>query len=99
MALAKVDRTTPDPTGGQIVRDGSGEPTGLLKDDAQGLVSGVIPPPSADRIEAAQVKMAGMLLAAGITSFLDAAGGEETVKTYAELITKGVLPQQSPPRC
>lgn len=57
----------------------------------------MIPPPSPERIEAAQVKMAGTLLAAGITSFLDAAGGEDTVKTYAELIAKGLLPQHITP--
>ncbi|WP_208921620.1 amidohydrolase [Streptomyces capitiformicae] len=97
LALAGVDRTTPDPTGGKIVRGADGEPTGLLVDDAQWLVSQVIPPPSPDLILAAQKKMAGALLAAGITSFLDASSGEDFVETYAELMAKGVLPQRITP--
>ncbi|WP_051948050.1 amidohydrolase [Streptomyces scabiei] len=97
LALAGVDRTTPDPAGGKIVRGADAEPTGLLVDDAQGLVNQVIPPPSGDLILAAQKKMAGALLAAGITSFLDAACGEEFVETYAELMAKGVLPQRITP--
>lgn len=64
LALAGVDRTTPDPAGGKIVRGADGEPTGLLADDAQGLVTRVIPPHSADLVLAAQKKMAGALLAA-----------------------------------
>ncbi|WP_051905175.1 amidohydrolase [Streptomyces bicolor] len=97
LALAGVDRTTPDPAGGKIVPGADGEPTGLLVDDAQGLVNQVIPPPSPDLILAAQKKMAGTLLAAGITSFLDAASSEESVTTYAELMAKGVLPQRITP--
>lgn len=46
LALAKVDRTTVDPPGGTIDRDGRGEPTGILKESAQSLVSSLIPPPS-----------------------------------------------------
>lgn len=97
LALAGVDRTTPDPAGGKIVRGADGEPTGLLADDAQDLVNRVIPPHSPDLILAAQVKMAGALLAVGITSFLDAASGEDFVKTYADLMAKGLLPQRITP--
>lgn len=38
LAMAGIDRDTPDPTGGRIVRDQSGEPNGLLYESAQRLV-------------------------------------------------------------
>lgn len=43
LAAAGVTRTTPDVDGGTIVRDASGEPTGIFKDNAQGLVSRAVP--------------------------------------------------------
>lgn len=46
LAIAKVNASTPDIEGGAIVRDGSGNPTGILKDNAQGLVDRVEPPPA-----------------------------------------------------
>jgi len=42
---AGIDRQTPDPEGGRIVRDGAGEPTGYLLEHAVSLVAGALPPP------------------------------------------------------
>src|ERR1700737_770826 len=38
LRLAGIDRNTPEPAGGRIVRDATGEPTGIVIDKAQGLV-------------------------------------------------------------
>ena len=43
LKLAGITRDTPDPPGGQIVRDARGEPTGIVKDNAKDLVDRVIP--------------------------------------------------------
>ena len=45
LAAAKITRATPEISGGVIVRDGGGEPTGLLKDNAQQLVDDAVPDP------------------------------------------------------
>ena len=41
---AGISRDTPDPPGGSIERDASGEPTGMLKENAVALVSRQVPP-------------------------------------------------------
>jgi len=43
LALAKIDRNTPNPANGIIVRDENGEPTGALQEAASSLVRKVIP--------------------------------------------------------
>lgn len=48
LAAAHVTRATRDIDGGLIVRDASGEPTGLLKDNAQSLVDDSMPDPPAE---------------------------------------------------
>src|SRR5436305_4929085 len=50
LKLAGVNKDTKDVPGGVIVRDADGNPTGILKDAAQALVAGVIPPPTEDQI-------------------------------------------------
>lgn len=57
LALADVDRDTPDPAGGSLDRDASGRPTGVLRETAIHLVSDALdpitPPPSDVEILAA----------------------------------------------
>lgn len=45
---ARVTRDTKDVAGGTIVRDATGAPTGVLKDNAMDLVNGAVPEPSLD---------------------------------------------------
>ncbi|MBM2841099.1 MAG: Amidohydrolase 3, partial [Bacteroidetes bacterium] len=46
LELARIDKATPDPEGGRIVRDGGGKPTGVFVDNAVDLIDAVIPQPS-----------------------------------------------------
>ena len=50
LKAAGITRETVDPDGGIIVRDDSGQPTGVLKGNALNLVLGVIPSPSDDEL-------------------------------------------------
>jgi predicted amidohydrolase YtcJ len=72
LRLAGVDRTTPDPPNGVVVRDAAGEPTGALKEDAQLLVERWIPVPEEAADRAAVRRAIGGLHATGITSAQDA---------------------------
>ena len=72
LRLAGIDRTTPDPPNGVIVRDGDGEATGALKEEAQDLVRRCIPDPTdAEDRAAVRIALAGMH-ATGITAAQDA---------------------------
>ncbi|HET9440652.1 MAG TPA: amidohydrolase [Longimicrobiales bacterium] len=55
LQLAGIDRHTPDPEGGRIVRDAQGEPTGMLLETAAQLVVRAIPlPDEQDTLDAVQ---------------------------------------------
>ncbi len=51
LRLAGVDRNTPEPAGGRIVRAANGEPTGIVIDAAQSLIARAIPPLSDAAVE------------------------------------------------
>lgn len=88
--LAGVTRRTRDVPGGVIVRDRTGEPTGLLKDAAMALVERVLPPRSLDdKVEAARAatRHAAQL---GVTSVQDMLTNDDA-GVYQALLERGDL--------
>lgn len=75
-------RDTPDPPGGQIVRDNSGAPTGvLLSTPNAAILYGTIaaaPALSPDQQRSSTIDFLAELNSLGITSAIDAAGGFQT---------------------
>ncbi len=68
LRLATVSRTTADVEGGEIVRDASGEPAGVFKDNATALVERVIPPPSAELNDRALEAAMSYVASHGVTA-------------------------------
>ena len=68
LRLAGVSRTTPDVAGGEIVRDRSGEPTGVLKDAATGLVYQAVPAPTAEQRDSALARALAFAASKGLTA-------------------------------
>jgi hypothetical protein len=91
LKLAGVTRTTPVPPGGEIEKDpATGEPTGILKDQAMDLVYAKIPDPSfEEKIEAAEasVRHAGEN---GVTSIHEMADAS-SFEVFQELARRGRL--------
>lgn len=90
LRLAKVTRETPDPPGGTIVREANGNPTGLMKDAAMGLVDKMIPDPSEEQL--LRNIRAGLAEARrfGVTSLHDISNAED-VRAYQILAARGEL--------
>jgi predicted amidohydrolase YtcJ len=68
MKLAGIDRNTKDVPGGEIERDKDGNPTGILKDAATGLVERILPPLSAEEEDQAMEAAMREAAAHGVTS-------------------------------
>ena len=85
LKLAGVDKNTPNPPGGEIVRDPkTGEPTGVLKDEATELVFKVIPPPSQDELDECLQRAVEEAFEHGVTQVHDMStyGGWADMETY-----------------
>ncbi len=89
MAVSDINRATPDPAGGEILKDASGNPTGLLRETASGLVhTGRGDPARARRaLELASREVASK----GVTSFQDAGSSFATIDLMKQMIDEGKI--------
>ncbi len=92
LALANITKATPDPTGGKILRDDQGEPTGVLIDNAGELVDAVIPVASAAVRERRIRQAAKLAIEAGITGVHDMGIEDATADVYRTLAAANQLP-------
>ncbi len=92
MALAGVNAATPDPDGGQIIRDAEGRPTGTFVDNAMDLITANIPQLSVEEQAFALRRAMRELAAQGLTSVHDAGISARTVEAYKLLLQEGPLP-------
>ena len=90
LQLAKIDKQTKNPEGGEVERDAAGEATGILKETAQGLIGDLIPQPNAEQLNQALELALKMARELGITSVQDNSG-YETTKLYREFLRQNKL--------
>ena len=77
MALAGISADSPDPYGGQIMRDEQGEPTGIMLETAKNLVQDILPEPDYAAREQGLTLALEEAARFGITSIHDNAPAED----------------------
>jgi predicted amidohydrolase YtcJ len=92
LRAAGIDRNTPDPDGGQILRDADGEPTGVLIDNAMSAIRAAIGQPSVDEFEDRLELGLTALAALGLTGVHDAGISAREMQAYRNLQAQGRLP-------
>jgi predicted amidohydrolase YtcJ len=90
LAAAGITGKTVPPQGGAIDLDASGNPTGILREAAQGLIYKVIPPPSHDERRRGNELAIADALAHGVTSVQDFSDWEDFL-VYEEIEKEGKL--------
>ena len=91
LQLSNIDRNSSSPEGGTIIRDAlSGEPTGILLENAMQLVESMIPKPSFEEQTLAIKEAVKEANRFGITSIQDNSD-LEVIEVYKKLLEKGEL--------
>lgn len=99
MELAGVTRATPNPPGGEILKDRRGNPIGIFRETASGLVRKAL---AADRAKMTPAEVEAELrkqialaseeaLSKGVTSFQDAGSPFETIDVFKKVVDEGQL--------
>jgi len=93
LKMAEISKDTPDPEGGRLDRDSqTGEPNGVLREQAQTIVKSLIPPYTVGNVKEGILAACQQLASWGITSFHDAAVAHDAMLAYQELLAENKLP-------
>ena len=90
LELAGITKDTPDPQGGQILRDGNGNPTGILIDTAMDIVKKVVPDWSKEEVAKAYTLADQMYSKLGLTTVHDA-GDKVDLEVLKQLISESKI--------
>lgn len=89
MELSGITKTTANPTGGEVLKDKNGDPTGLMRETAQGLVRR--PGPTEDDIRKQLALADQESISKGITTFHDAGSQFRTLDVVKKMIDEGQM--------
>ena len=92
LEIADISGATVAPGGGEILRDASGVPTGMLLDRAKSLVEAHLPPETPERRRQALILGARAMAARGWTQVSIAGASWEEAAMIRELIDAGEIP-------
>ena len=85
MRLAELTAATKDPSGGKIIRDAQGNPTGVLVDNASSIVERKIPSPTMADARAALKDAIAVMHRWGLTGVHDAGASAPMIDLYEDM--------------
>jgi len=91
LALARIEPGRADPSGGRIMRDATGAPTGIFLDSAMSLVTRAIPIATDATIERQLRAALAQYAAWGLTSVHDASADLQVIRVWKSLAARGAL--------
>ena len=91
LQIAGITSATPDPPNGHIMKEKNGEPTGELKEAAEGLMFRKIPPPTLDDQYQSLLSHMDEAAAAGLTAAQDAYTNLEVLPVYERAAAANTL--------
>ncbi len=92
MTLAGIDKTSISPSGGEIMKDQYGNPTGVFIDNAMSLITNKIPKTSSQEMQKALLKAMKALAKVGLTSVHDAGISSANINAYKSLVKQNNMP-------
>lgn len=85
LKAARIDKSTPNPPGGRIDKNDSGEPTGILHETAVGLVTMVMPSTTQHEYEQMILAAQERFIKLGVTSVTDAVVTPSVIDAYRRM--------------